>query len=335
MNATSETMLAWQAPRYGPFKDVLRLGPCAPTEPDRNRIVIRVRAIGLNYLDILSIAGKYQEKGPLPFIPGAEAAGTVVADSPDSPFQVGDNVMTVGTAACAEYMAATPETTFAMPENMSFEEAAAFQLVYQTAHMALVHRARLRPDAFLLVHAGAGGVGTAAIQIGRLLGARVIATAGSDEKLKVCLNAGAETAINYRQENVVEIIRDITSGRGVDVVFDPVGGSIFEASTRCVAFEGRILVIGFASGQIPSIAVNRILLKNMDVIGLFWGNYRQFNPQRIKRTQSDLYRLWSDGKIKPVIYRKFAFENLPQALAELAERKSYGKIVVNGPGRDA
>ena len=204
MTTTLETMLAWQAPRYGSFKDVLRLGPCVPAEPDRNRIVIRVRAIGLNYLDILSIAGKYQEKGPLPFIPGAEAAGTVVAGSQGSPFQVGDNVMTVGNAACAEYMAATPETTFAMPENMSFEEAAAFQLVYQTAHMALVHRARLRSDEFLLVHAGAGGVGTAAIQIGCLLGARVIATAGSDEKLKVCLNAGAETAINYRQENFVE-----------------------------------------------------------------------------------------------------------------------------------
>jgi NADPH2:quinone reductase len=334
MTATLKTMLAWQAPRYGLFKDVLRLGPCAPAEPNRNQVVIRVRAIGLNYLDILSIAGKYQEKGPLPFIPGVEAAGTVVAGSPDSSFQVGDKVMTVGNAACAEYMAATPETTFVIPESMSFEEAAAFQLVYQTAHMALVHRARLRSDEYLLVHAGAGGVGTAAIQIGCLLGARVIATAGSDKKLKVCLNAGADTAINYRQENVVKKVQDITNGQGVDVVFDPVGGSIFEASTRCVAFEGRILSIGFASGEIPSIAVNRILLKNMDVIGLFWGNYRKFNPQQINRTQADLYRLWNDGKIKPVIYRKFAFENLPQALSELAERKSYGKIVVKGPGRD-
>ena len=152
--------------------------------------------------------------------------------------------------------------------------------------------------------------------------------------MKVCLDAGAEIAINYRQENFARRIQDITNGRGVDVVFDPVGGAIFEASTRCVAFEGRILVIGFASGQIPSIAVNRILLKNMDVIGLFWGNYRKFNPQQIKRTQSDLYRLWNDGRIKPVIYRKFEFENLPQALAELAERKSYGKVVLNGPGND-
>lgn len=327
-------MRAWQAPRYGAFKEVLRLDPNTAFNPEGGHAVMCVYSIGLNYLDILSIGGSYQEKAPLPFVPCIEAAGEVIETTPEAAFQVGDKVMTVGKAACAEYMIVQPESTFLMPDNMSFEAAAAFQLTYQTAHVALVHRARLKAGEFLLVHAGAGGVGTAAIQVGRALGARVVATAGSDEKLKVCRRLGAEAAINYGSENFVEKVQEITNGRGVHVVFDPVGGSVFEESTRCVAFEGRIIVIGFASGRIPSIAANRILLKNIDIIGLFWGNYRQFDPQRIKRTQSDLYQLWNAGKIDPVIYRKFAFEDLPEALAALAERKSYGKVVLDGLAAD-
>ncbi len=327
-------MRAWQAPRYGEFKKVLCLEPSTVFKPESNRAVMRVKSIGLNYLDILSIGGGYQEKDPLPFVPCIEAAGEVVASTPDAAFLVGDKVMTVGKAACAEYMHLQSEATFLMPDNISYAAAAAFQLAYQTAHVALVYRARLKAGEFLLVHAGAGGVGTAAIQIGRALGARVIATAGSDEKLKVCRCLGVEAAINYGSENFVERVQEITSGRGVNVVFDPVGGSVFEESTRCVAFEGRIIVIGFASGRIPSIAANRILLKNIDIIGLFWGNYRQSDPQRIKRTQSDLYKLWNAGKIDPVIYREFAFEDLPAALTALSERKSYGKVIVNGPAAE-
>ena len=334
MTAKLKTMRAWQAPRYGAFKEVLRLEPNTVRMPEGKHAVMRVKSIGLNYLDILSIGGGYQEKDPLPFVPGSEAAGEVVATTSDAGFQVGDKVMTVGKAACAEYMLVQPEATFLMPDSMPFEAAAAFQLTYQTAHVALVHRARLKAGEFLLVHAGAGGVGTAAIQIGRALGARVVATAGSDEKLKVCRRLGVEAAINYGSENFVERVREITNGRGVQVVFDPVGGSVFEESTRCVTFEGRIIVIGFASGNIPSIATNRILLKNIDIIGLFWGNYRQFDPQHIKRTQSDLYQLWNAGQINPVIYREFAFEDLPVALTALAERKSYGKVIVNGPAAD-
>ena len=329
--AIQETMPAWRVHQYGGFRDVLRLGSCTLQLPENSHTTIRVAAIGLNYLDILSIAGKYQEKGPLPFVPGVEAAGHVVDTSPESPFQVGDKVMTVGSAACAGYMPAAPDTTFPIPGDMSFPAAAAFQLTYQTAYMALVRRARLQPDDYLLVNAGAGGVGTAAIQIGRALGARVIATAGSNEKLSVCRDAGAELAINYCTENVVACILEVTNGRGADVIFDPVGGDIFEESTRCVAFEGRIVVIGFASGRIPSIAANRILLKNIDVIGLFWGNYRQFDFKAIEQSQAGLYDLWDAGKINPVVYKTFAFESLPLALAELAERKSYGKVVVNGP----
>lgn len=324
-------MLAWQISEYGKFEEVLRLAsceiPCDPLIP----ALIRVEAVGLNYLDILSIAGKYQERGPLPFIPGVEAAGRVVETGPGSPFKIGDKVMTMGNAACAEYMPAGPDTTFLIPGGMSCEQAAAFQLVYQTAHVGLVHRARLKAGEWLLVHAGAGGVGTAAIQVGRAIGARVIATAGNDRKLNVCRRAGAEAGLNYRQNRFSDSIREITGGRGADVIFDPVGGETFEESTRCVAFEGRILTIGYASGRIPSIAVNRILLKNMDVIGLFWGNYRAYDPEHIRRTQVELNHLWSAGKINPVIFEQFEFEKLPEALTALAGRKSYGKVVLKGP----
>lgn len=324
-------MTAWRAHRYGAFESVLEQERCDVPQLDARSAIIRVAAVGLNFLDILSIAGKYQETSPLPFIPGVEAAGCVVAVAPGAPFRIGDKVMTVGKAACAEFMPAAPPTTFVLPEKMTFADAAAMQLTYQTAHMALVHRGRLKAGEFLLVNAAAGGVGTAAVQVGRSLGARVIAAAGSPEKLEVCRRCGAEAVIDYTRADVVETVKAITQGRGVDVVFDPVGGSMFEAGTKCVAFEGRIVVIGFASGQIPSIAVNRILLKNIDVIGLFWGNYSRFDSDRISRTQSDLYRLWRAGMIEPVVYRHFDFDDLPEALAALASRRSYGKVIVKGP----
>jgi len=290
-----------------------------------------VAAVGLNFLDVLSIAGKYQEKSPLPFIPGVEAAGRVVAIGPDCPYTVGDRVMTVGSGAFAEYMVVEPENTFVYPDAMADADAAAMQLVYQTAHVALVHRARIKTDDVLLVHAGAGGVGTAAIQIGRARGARIIATAGSAEKLAVCRDCGADLAVNYRDENFVQAVKDFTAGRGADVVFDPVGGAVFDDSTRCIAPEGRIVVIGFAAGKISTIAVNRILLKNIDVIGVYWGNYKIFDPDRFRKTQTDLYDLYRREKIKPVIYRRYDFTEIPVALAALANRQSYGKVIVSAP----
>ena len=326
-----DKMLAWQNTQFGKFEDVLHLLPCDLPRTPPGAALVKVKAIGLNYLDILAIAGKYQEKGTLPFIPGVEAAGRVVETGAGSEFQVGDRVMSFGKTACAEYMVSEPVNTFILPEGMTDEEAAAFQLTYQTAHMALVFRARLQADEWLLVHAGAGGVGTAAIQIGCALGAKVVATAGSDEKLEVCRRAGAEVVVNYRENSFYEVVQEVTGGRGADVIFDPVGGSVFDQSTRCIAFQGRIVTIGYASGIIPSIAANRILLKNMDVIGLFWGNYRHHNPRRIDQTQSELNRLWDAGKIRPIIYRQFAFDDYPEALAALAGRKSFGKVVLRGP----
>ena len=327
-------MIAWQIHQYGDFKQVLELASWVDNVIKPGSTLIRVESIGLNFMDILSIAGKYQEKMPLPFSPCVEAAGQVVQAGPDTSFKEGDRVMTFGNSACAEYMAVVPETTFILPETMSWSQGAAFQLVYQTAHMALVHRARLKAGETLLVHAGAGGVGTAAIQIGCALGARVIATAGSNEKLDICRKAGAYEAINYRKNNFFETVRDITENLGVDVVFDPVGGAVFDDSTRCVAFQGRLITIGYASGKISSIPLNRVLLKNIDVIGLFWGNYRYFNPRQIQDTQAQLHRLWDFGKISPIIYREFDFRQLPEALEALSNRESFGKIVLKGPNAD-
>jgi len=334
MSIGIDKMLAWQIRQFGKFEDVLQLQSCDQPRTSPETTIVKVKAIGLNYLDILSIAGKYQEKGTLPFIPGVEAAGRVAAAGSGSAFQIGDRVMSFGQAACAAYMVSEPKNTFIMPENMTYEEAAAFQLTYQTAHMALVHRARLQADEWLLVHAGAGGVGTAAIQIGCARGAKVVATAGSDEKLEICRRAGATVVVNYREDSFCKVIQEVTGGRGVDVIFDPVGGPVFEESTRCIAFEGRIITIGYASGIIPSITANRILLKNMDVIGLFWGNYRHHDPQRIEQTQSELNQLWSAGNIRPIIYHRFAFDDYPEALAALAGRKSFGKVILKGPEVD-
>ena len=328
MSTVSEIMQAWRVHEYGDFHQVLKQDACPPPTPTGKQGLVQVGAVGLNFLDILSIAGKYQVKSPLPFIPGVEAAGRVVAVGPDCPFAVGDRVMTVGEGAFAEYMTVEPENTFAFPDAMTTADAAALQLIYQTGHVALVHRARIQSGEVLLVHAGAGGVGTAAIQIGRACGARVIATAGSEEKLAVCRDCGADLAVNYQNEKFIDRVMEFTGGRGADVVFDPVGGAVFDDSTRCIAPQGRIIVIGFAAGTISTIAVNRIMLKNIDIIGVYWGNYKTFDPARIATTQAALYQLYQAGDIKPVLYREFPFADLPEALDHLANRKSHGKVVL-------
>ncbi len=326
----ADMMMAWVAKDHGPFDKVLNLEKVSVPKPEGAQAIIRVEAIGLNFLDILSIAGQYQEKHEPPFVPGVEASGLVVATGPQSPYQLGDRVMTISNGAFAEFMVANPDGTFKIPDEMTFEDSAALQLIYQTSHMALVHRAKIAPNDFLLVHAGAGGVGTSAIQIGKAMGARVIATAGSQEKLDVCLGCGAEAAINYETHDFVEQVMDITKGHGADVIYDPVGGKVFEDSTRCIAFEGRIIVIGFASGKISKVAVNRFLLKNIDLIGLYWSNYRKFNPGTVELTQKSIYDLYSFEKIKPVIYKQYPFENICDGLTALSNRKSYGKVVVKG-----
>jgi NADPH2:quinone reductase len=321
-------MQAWTVHNFGRYQEQLVLEERDLPQVTGSDALIKVKASGINFFDLLAIAGKYQVKAPLPFVPGGEAAGEVVEAGDTCDLKVGERVMTSHAGAFAEFMIVPQNATFRIPQNMSYEDAAAFQLIYQTSYFALVHRAALKQAEYLVVHGGAGGVGTAAIQIGKALGAKVIATAGSSEKLEICRQCGAEYLINYRSENFVEKVNDITEGKGADVIYDPVGGDVFDQSTRCIAWEGRILVIGFSSGRIPEIRTNKVLLKNMSVIGLWWGNYRLHNPQLIEETQQRLYQLYSEGAIKPVIHSSVGFKDLPQALELIENRKSYGKVVI-------
>lgn len=322
-------MNAWTVKEFGHYNEVLQLDSWPIPEPVEGMAVIKTGILALNFLDTLAIAGQYQEKGPLPFIPGVEAAGKIVATGANCPFQEGDRVMAVGQNAFAEYMMVDSLTGFKIPDEMSDSDAAAFQLIYQTSHVALVHRARLKKGDFLLVHGGSGGVGTSAIQIGKAVGARVIATAGSEEKLEICRRCGAELAINYKEEDFVAKVKDFTGGHGADVIYDPVGGKVFDDSFSCVAFEGRLVIIGYASGKIPKLYTNRLLLKNADLIGLYWGQYRMGNPSHIATTQRALYEMYAAGHLNPVICERFPFKNLPDALDVISQRRSYGKVLVD------
>jgi NADPH2:quinone reductase len=215
-----------------------------------------------------------------------------------------------------------------MPPSMSFEHGAAFGIVYQTSYFALVHRTTLRAGETLLVHAAAGGVGLAAVQIGRALGARVLATAGSAQKLAVAREHGAEDAFDYSTPDWVDLVKAATGGRGADVIYDPVGGEVFDLSTKCIAFGGRLLVIGFASGTIPSIQMNRVLLKNISIVGLHWGAYRAHDPAKIAQATDDLFALYEKGAIRPVVSSVRPLAEAAAALDEIATRKSIGKVLL-------
>ena len=291
---------------------------------------VAVRAAGCNFFDILMVRGQYQVRPPFPFVPGAELAGVVEEVGPGvDGFAPGDRVMaSAGLGAFAERAAVPARSAYRLPESMSFEAGAAFPIVYPTSYAALVFRAPVKKGEWLLVHAAAGGVGIAAVQIGKALGARVIGTAGGADKLEVVRRVGADVAIDYRGEDWVERVKEITDGHGADVIYDSVGGEITDASLKCIAWNGRLLVIGFASGRIPEVKLNRVLLKNISLVGLHWGAHVMHEPARIDETFRALFDLYRTGAIEPVIYERFALEGLPAALEALGSRRSYGKIVV-------
>ena len=292
---------------------------------------IEVRAAGCNFFDILLVRGQYQMKPPFPFVPGAELAGTVTAvgDGVEG-YRVGDSVLAgVPLGAFAERAVVPARAAWKMPAGMSFEDGAALPIVYPTSYAGLVFRANLRAGENLLVHAAAGGVGIAAVQIGKALGARVIATAGGADKLAVARAAGADATIDYRAEDWVERVKQETGGRGADVIYDSVGGDVFDGSMKCIAWNGRLLVIGFAGGRIPEVKANRILLKNIAVVGLHWGAFAFNEPERIPETFAALFALYAEGKVKPVIYpERYTLAQLPAALEALGARRTYGKVIV-------
>lgn len=322
-------MKAWQVtewcePEHMNFADVE-----AP-EPGRGEVRIRNKAAALNFFDILLVQGKYQSRPPFPFTPGSEVAGTIdVVGEGVEGLKAGDRVQAmVSSGGYAEYSIASVSRTFPIPDSMGFEEGAAMPVIYQTSYLALKVRGALQSNEWLLVHAAAGGVGSSAVQIGKAMGARVIATVGSDEKLEFCLSQGADHAINYSEADWPDKVKKITEGRGADVIYDPVGGDIFDLSTKCIASEGRLLVIGFAGGRIPSVTANRILLKNMSVVGCYWGGYVERNPGFLTQAHDDLMAMYEAGQIKPVVSKTYPLSEAPRAMRDLAERKTIGKAVL-------
>lgn len=299
-------------------------------KPGAGEVLIEVRAVGCNFFDTLITQGRYQVRPELPFAPGAELAGLVKAVGKGvEGVSLGDRVSALlPYGAYASHVLAPRARVFPMHDRMSFEEAAAMGLVYQTSHVALAHRAELRAGETLLVHAAAGGVGLAAVQIGLALGARVIGTAGTEEKLALVKENGADFVLNYRDADWVEQVKALTNGRGADVIYDPVGGDTFDLSTKCIAFEGRILVIGFASGRIPNAALNRVLVKNFSIVGVHWGLYFDRDPQVLVEAQRELDRLYEAGQLRPLVSASYPLESAAKALDALASRKTSGKLVL-------
>ena len=326
-------MKGWLVRELGEPNDVLKLEEDLDSPVvGENQILIKVEAAALNFFDILLCQGKYQSKPPLPFTIGSEVSGTVVKVNKNSEFQEGQRVLAQPTApkgGLAEYIAVDEHKVYPIPDSMPWNEAAAMFVTYHTTYYSLHDRANLKKGEVLLVHAGAGGVGSAAIQLGKAAGAFVIATAGGAEKAEVCSELGADVVIDYLTEDFVEVVKKETDSKGADVIFDPVGGHVFDRSRKCIAFDGRILIIGFASGEIPSVSVNHILIKNYSVVGVHWGFYaKRTNQQEIVNKHNQIMKLYEEGKIKPLIYRDFNFTDVREALQLLGERKTWGKLVI-------
>ena len=322
-------MRAWRVHAWGE-PESMRLEEVDTPSVGPGEVRIRNRAAALNFFDILQVQGKYQLKPPFPFIPGAEVAGLVDAVGPNvDGWTPGERVMAISRGnAFADFSIVKASNVFRLPTKMTFSEGAAIPIAYHTAYFALHHRGQLRAGETLLVHAGASGVGMAAIQIGRAIGARVIATASTDVKREFARAQGAELALDYSGEQWIDRVKDATGGVGADVIYDPVGGDVFEQSTKCIAPEGRVLVIGFTSGRIPTIATNRILLKNMAVVGVLWGGYLQAHPEYSALVHAALSDWYEQGKIRPSIGAVWQFDDTPSGLRELAARKVLGKAVI-------
>ena len=311
----------------GPEKLVLEDLPSPPMRDGAVRI--QVHAAGINFLDTLLIAGQYQVKPPLPFTPGAEASGVVTeVGAGVSRFKPGDRVMAMSELGCyAEELVANADRVFPISEKMDFASAAGFPIVYGTSHVALGYRARLKPGEWLLVLGAAGGVGLTAVEIGKAMGAKVIAAAGP-EKLAIAQQHGADELIDYSHEDLRERVKAITGGHGADVIYDPVGGDAFDACLRSIAWEGRMIVIGFASGRIPQVPAGLVLVKNIDVIGFYWGSYQAHKPEVPRESFKELFRWFNEGKLKPHVSAQFELKDAARGLELLKQRKSTGKVVL-------
>ncbi|HRX61786.1 MAG TPA: NADPH:quinone oxidoreductase family protein [Candidatus Competibacter sp.] len=308
----------------------LRLEDVPEPRPRSGQVRVRVRACGINFADSLIARGQYQTQPEPPFSPGFEVAGDILdVGEGVTDFRAGDRVIAITPhGGYAEQVVANVDRCVPMPATMPYEQGAAFPVVFGTSHIALWHRARLRAGETLVVHGASGGVGLTAVAIGKQLGATVIATASSPEKLAVAQEHGADYLIDTRREDVRSRIKELTGGRGADVIYDPVGGELFAASLRAIAFEGRILVIGFAGGTVPQIPANHLLVKNVDVIGLNWPAYAERHPQLMTASFRTLMDWYLTGAIRPYISAIYPLERAVDALEQVVARKSTGKVVI-------
>ncbi|MCE5364154.1 NADPH:quinone oxidoreductase family protein [Pseudomonas sp. 32.2.56] len=315
---------------FGPA-ETLVLEEIASPEAKKNEVLLEVHAAGVNFPDTLIIEGKYQFKPPFPFSPGGEAAGVVTAVGEKvSHLKVGDRVMALtGWGSFAEEVAVPGYNVMPIPASMDFASAAAFGMTYGTSMHALKQRANLQPGETLLVLGASGGVGLAAVEIGKAMGAKVIAAASSAEKLEVAKAAGADELINYSESSLKDEVKRLTGGQGADVIYDPVGGDLFDAAIRSIAWNGRLLVVGFASGRIPELPVNLTLLKGAAVVGVFWGAFAQRQPQDNAANFQQLFAWHAAGKLKPLVSQTFPLAQAGEAINTLGQRKAVGKVVVS------
>jgi len=322
-------MKAVLAKAFGPPEQLV-LEEVPPRQAGRGEVVIAVKAGGVNFFDGLIVQGKYQTRPPLPFSPGGEVAGVISsAGQGVTGLETGMRVLAfTGHGGYAEEVAVDAASVIPLPAQMDFATAAAFPITYATSYHALKDRGQLRGGETLLVLGAAGGVGLAALEIGKIMGARVIACASSDEKLALAREHGADALINYASSDLRERIRELTAGRGVDVVYDPVGGAYAEPALRSLGPGGRYLVIGFASGEIPKIALNLLLLKVVSMVGVFWGAFAKAQPQRNAANLTELLAWYTQGRLRPHVSATFPLERYREALDAVMQRKVLGKVVL-------
>lgn len=324
------SMRAWLIESLGEPVDVMHLGEVDVPQIARGEVLIKASAIAINFPDALLARGEYQVKPELPFTPGLELCGEIVEIGADvSHLELGQRVVAASIGALREYVAIDASLVFAAPSSLSDEEAAALYIGYQTGWFGLHRRARLQPGETLLVHAAAGGVGTAAVQLGKAAGATVIGVVGSQEKIGVAKAAGADLVIDRSREDFVAVVNEATVGRGADVIYDPVGGETFERSTKCIAFEGRIVVVGFASGTVGAARANHALVKNYGILGLHWNLYATKHPELVVEAHRELTLLADSGIVKPVIGEVLPFEQAAEAIQRVAAGTTVGRIVVS------
>lgn len=325
-------MKAWQVTELAEPRKALHLAEVDRPEPGPRQLLVRVAASALNFPDVLLCLGRYQIRPPLPFTPGLELCGEIAALGDGAlGWSVGDRVLgnpILPGGAFAEYVLMDAADTFRAPASLADEAAAALHIAYQTAWVGLHRRAHIQPGETLLVHAGAGGVGSAAVQVGKAAGARVIAVVGGEAKVGAAAKLGADVVVDRTAQDFVAVVKEVTGGRGANVVFDPVGGEAYAGSAKCVAFEGRILVVGFASGAVPSPALNHALVKNYSIVGLHWGLYRDKDPAQVAAAHEALTALAASGTVAPLVSGRLSLDEVPDGLTRLAAGDTVGRLVL-------